>query len=211
MSKLFIEKVLDKDRLEVLDKLKPFLKDFPIHGGTGLALYFGHRISFDFDLFGGSLLKNSFSKNVFATIKPSNIEVNTEDELTFFTQNNVKITFLYYPFESLEKSYEEDGIFVASLPDLIANKFYTIGRRGEIRDYVDVYFILQKYSLEECLDLAERKYSDSFNKKILLGQLAYFNDLNFDDPTFSYTKISQEEFKKFFEKKILDFTAKTNY
>ena len=44
---------LRSDTLDVLKKLmrEPLLDDFALAGGTGLALYYGHRISEDIDLF----------------------------------------------------------------------------------------------------------------------------------------------------------------
>ncbi len=49
---LFLKEVLDKNRLEILEKLS-FYKDmwFVLWWGTALALIFWHRESIDFDFF----------------------------------------------------------------------------------------------------------------------------------------------------------------
>lgn len=45
------ENVLSKEAIEVADAISPFLKDFYLAGGTGLAIQLGHRMSLDLDFF----------------------------------------------------------------------------------------------------------------------------------------------------------------
>jgi predicted nucleotidyltransferase component of viral defense system len=141
-------------------------------------------------------------EKILDTFPKSKLILNTADELTFFTQGNVKITFLYYPFKKLEPDKEEEGVYVGSLNDLIANKFYVIGRRAEIRDYIDIYHILKIKSLEECINIAIKKYGELISKKVILGQLKYLDDLDFKDPVFLASNLSKEELGSFLSEKI---------
>lgn len=191
---MYTQKVLDESRIKVLEKLKPLLPKYPICGGTGLALHIGHRISYNFDLFSTEKIPNFFDKKITDLFPESKVIINTTDELTLFTNTNVKITFLHYPFPNLEDNYQEDGIFTGSLKDLIANKVYVLGRRAEIRDYIDIYFILKKYTLEEILSYAKQKYGELISEKTVLGQLTYFEDLNFNDKVFTSLNIDQQLF-----------------
>jgi len=202
---MFLHKVLDKNRQEVLEILKPFLKEYPICGGTGLAIHLGHRISYDFDLFGEAPLPKFFDQKILELFDEANLVRSTSDELTFFTKSGVKVTFLYYPFKKLEPDVVEENIWVGSLNDLIANKFYVIGRRAEIRDYVDIYHILKIRSLDECIDMANKKYGDLISKKIILGQLKYLNDLDFNDPVFIQSGLSKDELSEFLSKKSEEY------
>jgi hypothetical protein len=85
--------VLNKKRQELLTKLLPYTKDFILAGGTALALQINHRESYNFDFFSSSpILKNSIEK-ISQTVKIATISVDSSDELTFFTENEIKVTF----------------------------------------------------------------------------------------------------------------------
>lgn len=89
--------LLDKKRQELLQKLIPYATDFVLSGGTALSLQLGHRKSFDFDFFSSLVIPKKLLEKLSKTIKIKNVAVDTSDELTFFTDNNIKVTFLYLP------------------------------------------------------------------------------------------------------------------
>ena len=109
-------------------------------------------------------------------IRPS---VNNSDELTIFV-NDTKITFLYYPFTLIQPTIDIEGLQVANLKELAAMKAYTIGRRADYKDYVDIYYLLAgKYTLlQEVIEIAKEKYRDDFNDRLFLEQLIYLDDIN---------------------------------
>lgn len=175
--------------LEVLKesarKLLPYLsgfKNYYLAGGTAIALQIGHRISVDFDFFSDKKL----SKDLFSKIKtkiPQNfsikLSVNNSEELTFFV-NDTKVTFLYYPFPLVHELIKMDNMTMLSLKELAATKAYTIGRRGEYKDYIDIYFLLKdKYvKLKDLIKTAQKKYQTDFNDRLFLEQLIYFDDID---------------------------------
>lgn len=196
--------VIDVKRQKIFTYLTNF-KDFYLAGGTALALQIAHRISIDFDLFSEKEIPKNLlikAKRVFAGEKIA-VSVNNRDELTIFV-NNIKITFLKYPFPVLRKLVSYQGISLLSVQEIAATKTYVIGRRGSYRDYIDLYFIFkeQHVSLEETLRLAEKKYKNEFNSRLFLEQLLYLEDVGDEKIMFLKTKVNKEDLSKFFRKEI---------
>lgn len=175
---MHLEALREKNR-----KLFVRLPQFPgfyLAGGTALALQIGHRVSVDFDLFSGHEIEKQLLSNmrrVFSDV-PVVVSVNNPDELTTFI-NEVKITFLYYPFPVLCDFAVYDGVSLLSVKEISATKAYTIGRRGSYKDYVDLYYILSERhaTLEEIIELAGKKYGSEFNGRLFLEQLVYLADI----------------------------------
>src|SRR5258706_12748428 len=79
------EEVLNKRALQVAEILAEELPDdFYLAGGTGLALYAGHRISIDFDLFSPkNLLPVGFRNTVIKSLKAKpRVEIRRPIDLT---------------------------------------------------------------------------------------------------------------------------------
>src|SRR3990167_5669812 len=152
--------ILDNTRQQIFEKLPVHTKNYYLSGGTGLALQLGHRISHDFDFFSPEPVSCTLLEQFSREIRIQSVAIDTGDELTMFTAQNVKITFLHYPFPLVHELIQlENGIQVASIDEIAAQKAYTIGRRGEYRD-------------------SERKYGTLFNSKLFLEQLVYFTDVH---------------------------------
>ncbi len=199
--------ILDNVRKDILQKLLPFSQGFILSGGTALALQLAHRKSFDFDFFSASPIPEKLLEKISQSLKIKNIVVDTADELTFFTKNEVKITFLYYPFKPYYKNLEsKDGFSFFSVPEIAIQKAYTIGRRGEYRDYFDLYIILKNKhtTLKQLIIGAKKVYGNVFDEKIFLEQLIYFKDLlNFElIPADSIKLPNPEEIRLFFTELI---------
>lgn len=199
--------ILDKTRQELLEKLFPYTKGFTLGGGTALALQIKHRKSFDFDFFSSSPIPSRLLESLGKALEIANVSVDTADELTFFTKDGVKVSFLHYPFRAhFPEQTLENGLRVFSASEIALQKAYAIGRRGEYRDYFDLCAILKKGLIDfsELIFWAKKTYRSAFEEKLFLEQLVYFDDLlNFDIvPVGKNLVAKQEEVKKFFEKKI---------
>ncbi|MEK7539121.1 MAG: nucleotidyl transferase AbiEii/AbiGii toxin family protein [Patescibacteria group bacterium] len=172
--------VLTKEAKMLFPFLAHFKDDFYVAGGTGLALQIGHRISVDFDLFSLSPIKKTFLKKVEEVFKGKTLKilVNNESELTLFV-GEVKCTFLYYPFPVILSLVQASPIPLLSAKEILVTKAYTIGRRGELKDYVDIYSGLKRNCsiLSEVIDVAKKKYGEAFNDRLFLEQLLYTEDL----------------------------------
>jgi hypothetical protein len=170
----------DKERQELLVSLFPLAKGFVSGGGMALALQLNHRKSFDFGFFHPSPIPKKVLETLSQKIPIGNIAVDTSDELTVFTKNEVKITLLHYPFtDAYPLETFDNGLRLFSVKDIAIKKVYTIGRMGEHRDYFDLYTILKyRYiNLPELIAETKKIYGSVFEEKIFLQQLVYFGDL----------------------------------
>lgn len=201
--------VLDRKRRDLLEKLLPYTKGFVLGGGTALALQLNHRKSFDFDFFSLSKIQKNLIEKLSQTISIANISIDSGDELTFFTIDEIKVTFLSYPYKHVFPLVRlENGLNLFSVKDIAIQKAYTIGRRGEYRDYFDLFIILRNnyISLKEIISGAKKIYGSVFEEKIFLEQLVYFADLlNFDIVQTTKPHLRPEDIKHFFEEQVKDY------
>ena len=148
--------------------------DTRLVGGAALALHFGHRTSIDLDLFGSweplPPLELALSNCAASVMKTGG-----EESLQFFTVDGVKIDCVTYPYKWLRPAIVSDGIRLADIPDIAAMKLAAATNRGTRKDFVDVYFLLRKYSLRQMLDWYAEKYPDG-NDYLVLRSLVYFDD-----------------------------------
>lgn len=168
--------ILDSARKNLLQKLIPLTMGFVLGGGTALALQITHRQSFDFDFFSTSSIPKKLLEKLSSNLKIKNIAIDTKDELTFFTEDDTKVTFLYYPFKPYNQILKsENNLAIFPTSEIALQKAYTIGRRGEYRDYFDLYSILKNNysSLKQVISGAKKVYGSVFDEKIFLEQLVY--------------------------------------
>jgi len=203
MSKLHFE-FLTENQLNTLEILKSFSKYGTLGGGTALALQFFHRFSYDFDIFLPKSVSKKFLYKVKQHFRKIEIITDTADELTFVSvPQKGKVTFLYYPFPNLYSIIPTSYLDIFSWKDIALDKAHTIGRRGEWRDYIDLFFIIkQGFSLETIIKGCRKKFGDSFSEKLFLSQLTYFGDLKDFTVDFIEDKYSPKEIKDFFEQEV---------
>lgn len=204
--------ILDKKRQEVLQKLFFFTADFVLGGGTALSLFLSHRKSFDFDLFSQSSISQKLLENISQKVAVDHVIIDTSDELTFFTTDNIKITFLRYPFKPhFPPIRTKNNLMMFPVKEIALQKAYTIGRRGEYRDYFDLYTIFKNdyIDLDEVIDKAKQEYGSLFDEKLFLEQLVYFGDItNFEViPVSNKPLPSLDEIKHYFEKLVKAYLA----
>lgn len=174
--------ILNQNQKEVLSKLS-FLTDdgYYLAGGTALAIQLNHRTSFDFDFytpthFDQNTLFDKFEE-VFAD---EAIKTSLARDTLFCTLKTVDCSFFTYPYKLLRKPILEMGIAISSLEDIAAMKLVAVNHRPAKRDYIDVYYLLKKFSLEEMINFAKEKFPN-FNFYYLLRALSYFEDIKDDE------------------------------
>lgn len=175
------DNILTKNQKELLPLIKIFSPDFYLVGGTAIALQIGHRRSIDFDLFSDKDFNFlTVRKKILKKTKIESTLNQGEGELTVIV-NKVKLTFYYYPF-SIKRKLDFNGII--KLPDLLtlgAMKAFALGKRAKWKDYVDLYFILKKYSFENLIKKARSIFKNEFNEKLFRAQLCYFDDIDYSE------------------------------
>jgi Nucleotidyl transferase AbiEii toxin, Type IV TA system len=196
------KQALPTSTLNVLKKISPlgFLKDFNLVGGTALALYWGHRISDDIDLFTDKKIELLYIEGAeFISRTPIGL---------FYNIDSVKTDFLIYPYPFALKSYTEDSMQLAHLDDTVTMKLGAITNRGAKKDFVDLYYILQRYSFEKLCSLYTEKYKTK-NLLALFRSLTYFDDAESKDmpELLIDKKLTWQTIKKEIEKKVKEYIA----
>ena len=153
-----------------------FTRDFYLAGGTALAIELGHRMSIDLDWFSGREFLNSQIKTALA--KFGRFELTGEDKGTIHgVLDEVRVSFLRYNYGLLFPLVEFGGAKLADERDIAAMKLDAVSSRGSKKDFVDIYFLLEKYPLPELMGFFEKKYADiKFNKLHILKSITYFED-----------------------------------
>lgn len=194
------KEILTQEQIKLLPLVHDFMKDFGLVGGTAIALQIGHRQSIDFDLFTYKEFDNAKIKKI---IKKHDWKINKvfQDEAGQFTFliNTVQFTFFQFPFEIKFSEQLDKKINLPDLLTLAAMKAYALGRRAKWKDYVDLYFIINKYhSIKKIMSRCKTIFAHEFNEKIFREQLAYFEDINYSEViTFmSGYEVSEKEIKK---------------
>lgn len=199
--------ILTEKQIELLGLLRAFNDYFYMAGGTALALQIGHRRSVDFDLFSEKPIN---ALHITKKIRRAGYDIEatierSSEELSIVV-NQVKLTFLEYPFK-IEHDVDLDGII--SMPDVLtiaAMKAYTLGRRGKWKDYVDFYFIFKyHYDLTDVVRKARQIYRGEFNERLFREQLCYFDDIDYtEDVIYTVEAPGKEEVKEFLIKKAVE-------
>lgn len=172
------------------------LKEFYLVGGTSLALQLGHRNSLDIDLFS----QNQFdSDNVLMLLKKKyeiKERIAKKNTIILFIRN-IKVDFLTHPYPFVKQPLSEEGIRFLSKEDISAMKLNAISHSGKrLKDFVDIYFLLQHFSLYSMIEFYKIKYPHS-NPLIPLKAINYFNDIDLTtDPPKMVIPISFDKIKE---------------
>jgi len=149
-------------------------KELRLVGGTGLALQYGHRISVDLDFFGNLESESEEIAEWLSQLGQVKILKNSKN-IKVFTVNDIKIDFVNYKYPWIDQPVEESGLIIASDKDIAAMKVAAIAGRGSKKDFVDLYFLLQNYTMAQIIDFYESKYSDA-SLFLALKSLTFFED-----------------------------------
>jgi hypothetical protein len=152
------------------------LKTFYLAGGTALALQLGHRKSVDLDFFTAkifsvpTLLKNLHLLGKYTIVLQ-------ESGTLIVRIDGVKVGFFIYQYPVLFPFLIYQGMALADRREIACMKLDAIAGRGSKKDFVDLYFLLHKYTLSQLLQLFSKKYTSvNFNLMHMLKSLVYFND-----------------------------------
>lgn len=131
---------------------------FYLSGGTALAeFYIKHRESQDLDFFTDKDFplalvtgfieeikrKMAFEKVVFESLY--------DRQIFYLTKKGkeLRVEFTKYPFKRLGELKIFNNIRVDDKLDIAVNKLFAIFDRNEPKDFVDLYFLLQEFKLED--------------------------------------------------------------
>ena len=175
---MLYKEAVDRETLELLKNLqeKNYLQGFFLVGGTALALFYGHRKSVDIDLFSdfgfdtGRLLENlssDFQFQLFFTAK------NTIKG----SINEIEVDIIAHRYPLIGQPMFSEGVSMLAVEDIAAMKLNAISISGQrVKDFIDIYFLLDRFSLGELISFFKKKYAQ-YNEVNVLKSITWFNDV----------------------------------
>lgn len=136
--------------------ISPFSNDFYLSGGTALCgFYIPYRKSEDLDFFSKneihiqdlSIWLNSARREI--GFDNLDIQTSFNRNLVFlkYRDETLKTEFTYYPFPN-KKHERYLNVAIDSVEDIALNKLFTIYQKSRLRDFMDLFMIIQKYDYE---------------------------------------------------------------
>lgn len=198
-SKIYWD-ILDQKRTDILPLFTDLKNNFYLAGGTALALQLGHRDSVDFDFFcKNSFLTSELTQKVEQIFTGHQVMKTQEakDTLTFIIDTGIKISFFTYSYELIKQLREEKCFKLASVEDIACMKLSAITSRSVLKDYIDLYFILQRIELGTLLDFVKEKFP-TIDTNLILKSLVYFEDIQEEPISYKHNnQVSFETIKEY--------------
>ncbi|MBU1200538.1 nucleotidyl transferase AbiEii/AbiGii toxin family protein [Patescibacteria group bacterium] len=166
-------------------------------GGTALALHIGHRYSFDLDFFTPSSFNPQIIENRLNKINFTREQLAPDTLLGKI--DSTKFSLFLYSHPLISPSTKFHNINIASIKDIAAMKLLAIADRGTKRDFFDLYFIMQEFSLKQVFSFHDQKFNQPNNRYHLLKALTYFTDAEDNPPLKVIKPVPWPQIKTFFE------------
>lgn len=171
---------LGRSQRAVLRRIAPLATagGFYLAGGTSLALQLGHRRSVDFDWFRDEPIADPL--RLAADIRAAGLAVEverTEKGTLHASLAGVRLSFFEYGYPLLDPVLRAEslGLHLASLADITAMKLAAVAQRGSRKDFVDVFALGRRFTLDEMLELYRRRFGVRDVGHVLVA-LSYFDD-----------------------------------
>ena len=178
-----------KPRLDVIPasqqrlwaELSQIPNHFVLYGGTGIALRVGGRQSVDFDFFTERLVSADTLIRDLPFLKGAELIQVEPNTATFTVQRTGEINVSFFGGLCMGRVGEPDrcednGVYIASLLDLAAQKVKVILARAEPKDYLDIYTLMKAgIALPDALGAAKALYPE-FNPVLSLKALTYYGE-----------------------------------
>jgi hypothetical protein len=177
------KEAVEKGTVDIINKLMADekLMSFSLVGGTALALKIGHRKSLDIDLFTAT----DFNSQEISSHLTTNYNVTRIQTITngvFCLIDGVKLDLITHKYPLLEDLETVEGIRMVSLKDIGAMKLNAIYNNGtRLKDFVDIYALLETFPLKELLQASEKKYPEN-NIAMVKNALLHHEDIDFTVP-----------------------------
>jgi hypothetical protein len=182
----------------------PVLENFALVGGTNLSLKLGHRLSVDLDIFSNQDFESDLIIPAIKT-RYNNFEVLRQTKRSFAgIIDDLKIDIVLHPYPHLYEVEEIHNIRFLSIPDIVAMKLNAISKRGAKKDFYDLAYLLDLYSIEEMLEFFKIKYNNN-EIGFVIHSMYYFNDAEPHTDPISLIGNTWEGVKKKVKKSVDEF------
>lgn len=192
------EKILTPKTKALLKRLSPegLPKGTYLGGGTAIALHLGHRHSVDLDFF----TPTEFVETQWEQKLKNELEFKLAQrdwQTLIGTVEGVKISLFGYKYKLIRKPAILYKVSVASLPDLTAMKLETVIGRGTKRDFVDIYFLAQKYGLWKIFEFYQEKYKNLEERELMIKKgLIFFEEADKEEMPAMLIRVGWNEIKR---------------
>lgn len=201
--------ILTRGQRLVFDQLAKSVyltENFYFTGGTALSeVYLKHRESVDLDFFSEREFdEQTVFNKVTAIAQKLEIEIVTQQVentyiflFKFSEKNQLKIDFALYPHKRLGKGSQYKGFEVDSKLDIAVNKLLLVGsQRHEVKDYVDLYFLLEEFLVWDLIEGVRTKFGVKLEPFVLASDFLLAGDFGFLPKMIRPLKLAQ--LKKFY-------------
>ena len=139
--------VLPRPQRVLWDELGAVPEEFVLYGGTGLALYLGHRQSVDFYFFGDKTFEPRQLAVQLPLLAGAAIIQQAPNTLGVILDRDGPVKLSFFGVPGLRRLRPPliaagNGLRVASLLDLAGTKASVVQQRAEAKDYIDIDAIL---------------------------------------------------------------------
>lgn len=164
-------------------------------GGTALALQYGHRQSVDLDFFGTPVVNQDELLEMVEKMGPYRLRNRTKNILQLILHDIMVDIVDYSQYSWIDAPVCSEGIALASPKDIAAMKINAVEGRGTKKDFIDIYLLLQHYSLDDLLSFYSQKYPNYSIFRALLS-LNYYDDADPQAMPKMFIPTGWEEMKK---------------
>lgn len=206
MGKISVTTKRQKEFLGLINSNRYLSSQFYFTGGTALAeFYLHHRLSEDLDFFSKNkidqrrifIIISRWSKKYNFEFSSRFVEVVYRFNLTFKDNSSLKVDFSHYPYPLVEKGAKYKSIRLDSLKDIAINKLLVISQRTDVKDFVDLYFLLkEKFSVWDLIYGLKTKFNVKVEPFLLAEDFLKIEDFKFMPKMIR--KLTLEELRLFF-------------
>ncbi len=87
--------------------------------------------------------------------------------------------FVNYRYSWIDAPVNDNGVVLAGIKDIAAMIINAVIGRGTKKDFIDLFFLLRRFTLQEMLDMYIQKYPEG-SLFIAMKSLSYFEDAESD-------------------------------
>lgn len=185
---------------------------FYLSGGTCLSrFYYHHRYSEDMDFFfDGFLYPKEEFEIVFREIinrisKQFKTEITLSGEyfkrgFVYKKDTALKVEFIFENYKNVGQRNKVNGVYVDSKENIATNKLTAVYDRKTVKDFIDLYYLLQEIDFEQVAQWAEHKIVPLDYEGVLIA----FADHKLEGTALMKQDISVKDFNDF----VLNFVQR---
>ena len=122
-----------------------------------------------------------------------------------FTIDNVKVDFVLYPFNWLMPFETIGGARMLALQDMIPMKLQALSNRFSKKDFWDIAFLLNSFSLAQMLEIFKAKFP-TIDAGYIVHSLTNFDNADLEPAPVQLVPKTWEEIKLDLQNAVIEYT-----